>query len=234
MAETYFKPELDDATLALEELLPLQDSLESTFSKISDVSVRLIKGCDLASVSLVNNGEVQTPTAGDKVAIDLDREQYQADAGPCLDAIKQDQVMVVEDIENETRWPEFSRAAVNFGVSSTMSVPIKIDGDTGGLNLYGRAKNAFREASRELTDLLATRASIAIENAKRYSASRHLVEQLNEAIKTREVIGEAKGILMAREGVSEDGAFRMLVTASQNTNTKLREIAQKIVDEAPD
>jgi AmiR/NasT family two-component response regulator len=58
-----------------------------------------------------------------------------------------------------------------------------------------------------------------------------LVEQLNDAIKTREIIGEAKGILMAREGVLEDEAFQMLVTASQNTNTKLKEIAQKIVDE---
>ena len=230
MAES-LTAELVHATRSLEELLPLQETLESTMTKISEVSVRLIKGCDLASVSLVENGQVETPGASDEVAIDLDREQYRADSGPSLEAIKQANKMIIDDMEIDTRWPEFSRAAVIKGASSTLSIPIKSDGVTSGLNLYGRSKHAFRDTPNELTDLLAGRVSIAIENAKLYSASTRLTEQLNEAIKTREIIGEAKGILMAREGVSEDGAFQMLVTASQNTNTKLREIAQKIVAE---
>jgi GAF domain-containing protein len=232
MTQTYLTPDLTNAMHDLEELLPLQENLTSTLVKISEISVRLVEGCDSASVSLVVNGKVQTPGASDNTAIELDESQYRSGAGPCLEAIKEARTQVIDDIETDPRWPEFSETALNRGVSSTLSIPIKVDGVIGGLNLYGRSKHAFKDTPSELTELLAARAFIAIENARAYETSRLLIEQLNEAIKTREIIGEAKGILMAREGVSEDEAFRMLVTVSQNSNTKLREIAQKIVDEA--
>jgi GAF domain-containing protein len=231
MTQTYLTPDLINAMRDLEELLPLHENLKSTTAKISEVSVRLVDGCDSASVSLVEGGDLKTPGASDGIAIELDQAQYQANEGPCLEAIKEGHIQIIDDIETDPRWPEFSKSALDRGISSTLSVPIKVDGVTGGLNLYGRTKHAFKATPRELTDLLSARAAIAIENARIYEASRLLVEQLNDAIKTREIIGEAKGILMAREGVVEDEAFQMLVTASQNTNTKLKEIAQKIVDE---
>jgi GAF domain-containing protein len=221
---------LIDALRALEGVLPLQDDLGTTLTKIAEVSVHLVPGCDSASFSLVERGGVRTPGASDDAAVELDLAQYESGSGPCLQAIHEGQTIMVDDLESDKRWPEFAASALNHGFFSSLSVPIKIDGISGGLNLYGRSKNGFRQAPPELTDLLTARAAIAIENTKVHGASQRLIEQLNDAIKSREVIGEAKGILMAREGVSEDEAFQMLVTASQNTNTKLREVAQALVD----
>jgi GAF domain-containing protein len=231
MAQADFPPELLESLRALEHVLPLQADLETTLTKISKVSVRLVAGCDSASITVVEGGEARTPGASDEAATELDQAQYDSGSGPCLEAIEQARIVEVDDLEGEKRWPEFARSALEHGFSSSLSVPIKIDGVTGGLNLYGRSKNGFRQTPRELTELLAARASVAIGNAKVYGASQRLIEQLNEAIKTREIIGEAKGILMAREGVSEDHAFQMLVTASQNSNTKLRDIALKLVEQ---
>jgi GAF domain-containing protein len=232
MAHAEFPPELLVSLRALEELLPLQEDLETTLVKISEVSVRVVPGCELASVTIMEQGDARTPGASDPVAVELDQVQYRYGSGPCLEAIEQARTIEVDDLETDDRWPEFSKSALEHGFFSSLSVPIRIDGVTGGLNLYGRSKHGFKETPKEITELIASGASIAIENAKVYGASKLLVEQLNEAIKTREIIGEAKGVLMAREGVSEDEAFQMLVTVSQNTNTKLREIAQKIVGEA--
>jgi GAF domain-containing protein len=221
---------LIDALRALEDVLPLQDDLGTTVAKISEVSVRLVPGCDSASISLVESTGVRTPGASDNAAVELDLAQYRSDSGPCLQAIREGQTIMVDDLESDKRWPEFAASALNHGFLSSLSVPITFDHTSGSLNLYGRSKGGFRDTPPELTDLLTARASIAIENTKVYGASQRLIEQLNDAIKTREIIGEAKGILMAREGVSEDEAFQMLVTASQNTNTKLREVAQTLVD----
>lgn len=232
LGENQFSPELLDALKALEEVVPLQEDLETTLTKIVEVSIRLLPGCDSASVSLVENGEVSTPAASDDGAVELDDAQYRSGRGPCLDAIRESRIYMVEDTREETRWPEFCRAASALGIVSSLSIPLRVNGTTGGLNLYGRSKNGFAEVPNELADLLSSRASMAIENAKVYGATRHLVEQLQEAIKTREIIGEAKGILMEREGVGEDEAFQMLITVSQNTNTKLRDIAQKMVGDA--
>jgi GAF domain-containing protein len=232
VARAHFPPELLSSLRALEEILPLQEDLETTMARVAEVSVRLVDGCDSASVTLVEDGEARTPGASDQVAVELDHVQYQSDSGPCLDAVAHGRSYVVDDLEAERRWSAFRESALQHGIVTSMSIPLRIDGVTGGLNLYGRSKGGFKQVASELMELIANGASIALENSKVYGASKRLIDQLNEAIKTREVIGEAKGILMAREGISEDEAFEMLVRVSQNTNTKLREIAQRIVNEA--
>jgi AmiR/NasT family two-component response regulator len=102
----------------------------------------------------------------------------------------------------------------------------------GALNLYSKRTNTFDDDSRSLGKLFASQASVAISNAQVYDAAIRLAEQLKKAVESREVIGEAKGILMAQEGVTDDEAFEMLKKLSQNQNVKLRDIAEKIVENA--
>jgi GAF domain-containing protein len=230
MQSPEFPRELVMAVRGLEELLPLQDDFESTLTRVCEVSVRLLEGCDSASITVQDDG-AHTPGASDQVAVDLDMKQYETGEGPCLQAIAEGERILADDLSTETRWPVFVKACLKEGMETVLSIPIRADGIHGGLNLYGRTKGALKERSPDMGDMLAARASIAIENAKLYGASKQLVDQLNEAIKTRELIGEAKGILMAREGVTSEEAFQMLVTVSQNTNTKLRDVAKKLVEE---
>jgi GAF domain-containing protein len=227
-----YPPELIEALRALEGLLPLQDDLDAMLTKLSHVAVSIVEGCDSASVTLIEAEVPRTVGATDEIAIRLDEAQYRSGSGPCLEAIQRAKKLVVHSLEAEERWPEFRESALEHGFMSSLSVPLNSNGFSVGLNLYGRLESGFKDSPRELTDLLASRASIAIENARIYGAAKQLIEQLNEAIKTREVIGEAKGILMAREAISEDEAFQMLATISQNSHIKLREVAQRMVDDA--
>jgi AmiR/NasT family two-component response regulator len=97
--------------------------------------------------------------------------------------------------------------------------------------LYSTEEHGFDEASRAIGEIFARQATIALRNASTYLAARMLAEQLNEALESRDLIGRAKGILMEREGVTDDEAFHMLRVISQNTNVKLRDIAQRVVEE---
>jgi AmiR/NasT family two-component response regulator len=100
----------------------------------------------------------------------------------------------------------------------------------GSLNLYSKRVHGFGEASIAMGNLFSEQAAVALANAKTHASALQLTENLQEALKTREIIGEAKGILMVREDVNEDEAFQMLRRASQTTNMKLRDIAQELVD----
>jgi AmiR/NasT family two-component response regulator len=112
-----------------------------------------------------------------------------------------------------------------------MSFPLNADGTSAALNLYAKKENAFDESTTVMGQVFANQAAIALQNARTYMAARKVADQLNEALKTRDLIGQAKGILMEREGVSDEEAFDMLKTISQNSNVKLRDIAQKLVAE---
>ncbi|HEY7874874.1 MAG TPA: GAF and ANTAR domain-containing protein [Actinomycetota bacterium] len=112
-----------------------------------------------------------------------------------------------------------------------VSHPLHINGSVGALNLYSTEEHGFDEASRAIGEIFARQATIALRNASTYLAARMLAEQLNEALESRDLIGRAKGILMEREGVTDDEAFHMLRVISQNTNVKLRDIAQRVVEE---
>lgn len=232
MPHQHFPPALLEALHALEDVMPLQEDLETTLGKISEIAVLLVAGCGSASVTLLEAGKPRTPGASEESAVALDLAQYESDSGPCLEAIDRDETIVCDDFGDEERWPQFIRSAVDHGFATSLSVPLKFDNPSGGLNLYGRSKNGLSQTPSELTELLGARASMAIKNTNVYGAGQRLIEQLNGAINTREVIGEAKGILMARQRVSDDEAFQMLVTASQESNLKLRDIATKLVREA--
>jgi GAF domain-containing protein len=114
---------------------------------------------------------------------------------------------------------------------SSLSIPLQVRGETlGALNLYSKTLSAFEGTGAANADLFGEHAAVAVANAYTFANALRLSENLKEALKSRELIGEAKGILMAREGVTEDEAFEMLRRASQRANLKLRDIAQELVN----
>ena len=215
--------------LLLSEEATMQDTLE----RVAKLACATLDGCDAAGVTLVEDSEAITAAATNDFTLKIDRAQYENDEGPCLQAMRTQEVVLVEDIETDQRWPRFSEAAAKSGLKSSLSLPLTVrDRGVGSLNLYARTKKGFDDKSRSIGTLFASQASVALSNGEVYAASLKLAQHLQEAIKSREVIGEAKGILMEREGISDDDAFEMLKHISQNTNMKLRDIAQRVVDEA--
>lgn len=217
----------------LHGLLLSEETLESTLQRVAALARATVDGCDSAGVTIRTNSKVSTAAATDDFTLKIDHDQYENREGPCLQALSTQEVVSVENIANDIRWPNFAKAAERDGLGAVLSLPLSArDQPIGALNLYSKKANSFGDNSRPLGELFARQASVAISNAHVYRSAVQLAEQLKDAIKTREVIGEAKGILMAQERVTEDEAFEMLKRVSQNKNVKLREIAQKIVDEA--
>lgn len=214
-----------DAFAEMARSLLAEEDVQHTLQKICDLAVETIDGCDHAGISFLKGKKVDTPAASDDVPRRVDAIQYEAGEGPCLDAIREHEVFQTGDLGRESRWPQFaSRAQRETGITSMLCFRLFVEGDTlGALNLHSKAADAFGEESRTVGLVFAAHAAVALSTAIHD-------EQMEEALQSRDVIGQAKGILMAREGITADQAFDMLRRASQRLNVKLRDVAGGIVE----
>jgi GAF domain-containing protein len=178
----------------------------------------------VAGLLLLEEGKLSCAAATDHVPRELDRIQDQLDDGPCLLAARQQQLVTMEDATHEARWPEFRAAACELAVLSMLCVPLQIDeGCLGTLSLYAARPRAFSADDLAVAELCATLAAVALVEARR-------TEQLRRALDNRDVIGQAKGILMERHKVGSDQAFRLLAQVSQQRNRRLLVVASHLIE----
>lgn len=205
--------------------LQQQEDPEHTLRAVVGAACTLIPGADGGSISVVvARRHVTSQAASAEIARRVDALQEEIGQGPCLDAVYEQQTVRVDDMRTEQRWPEFSRRAAQAGAGSMLSFQLYVQEDNlGALNLYAHAPHAFDDESEHVGLLFAAHAAIA------YSAARRELN-LTRSSSSREVIGQAQGILMERYKVSAHEAFGRLVQASQHTNVKLRDVAQWLVD----
>lgn len=173
-----------------------------------------------ASISLVmGRRTVESRAASGELPRQVDALQSATAQGPCIDAAYEERIVRVPDMGSEERWPDFTQAAYDAGARSMLSFQLFVKGDNlGALNLYGDDANVFDEESEQVGLLVASHAAVAFSGAQEIS-------QLNEALNTRDLIGQAKGILMERFKISPQQAFHILTRASSESNIKLRDVA---------
>jgi GAF domain-containing protein len=212
-------------------------TVRGTLQRIVDFAVATVEGCDAAGISLLTGTEVATPVWSHPIALDIDTVQYETAEGPCLDAIVSDKFVYAEDLADDPRWPSFGPRAVALGMRSLLSCRLMADAVLGALNLYAALPRAYGVTDRTKALIFATHAGVAlgaaeaIENATvSLNAEIRRVSDLRGALASREVIGQAEGILIERERITADQAFGVLRRASQHLNIKLREVAQHLVD----
>jgi len=206
-----------------------EGTLGDTLLRVSEL-VCSITPATYAGITMVVDGTPRTGVFTNPEAPEIDEAQYRSGEGPCMYAFRNRQVYRIEDTASETRWPEFAAAALHHGIHATLSVPLVARATSiGALNLYAESPGAFSDADQKTVVVFAEQASIALANAQVYWDARELSENLSQAIKTREVISQAVGILMAIGGRTPDEAFEILSTASQRENRKVRDIAADIV-----
>lgn len=201
-----------------------------TLTQVLALAVATVEGCDLASVVLVDPGPATAALHTDPAAGDLDGLQQRYGQGPTLDAISAGLIAYVEDLRAETRWPAFVPRAAASGVRSVLSLPLVADRTVGALTLYARFPQAFGVIDRARGVLLAVLAALALVAAQGHEEDERREANLNAALATREIIGQAQGILIERERVTADQAFDILRRASQHLNQKLRDVAQTLID----
>ncbi|MGI8806989.1 MAG: GAF and ANTAR domain-containing protein [Acidimicrobiales bacterium] len=225
------------ALRALSNYLVSKMSMGETLLTVSRITVDAIPAAEMAGISLL--GENGRPTTGiftDEQAPEIDVAQYESGRGPCLDSWREGRVVRLDDLNAAVdAYPEFAKVAQAHGIESTLSLPL-IAGEErlGALNMYARAPAVFSADDEAVGMDLAAAAAIVLANAGAYWAAAQLSEQLAQAMRSRAVIEQAKGILMARSPrLTADEAFDVLRKASQRENSKVREIAQRLVDRRP-
>jgi len=212
-----------------------EEDQETTLRRVADLAVRSIPDCDAVGVTLFRAGKATTRAATGGLAYEIDHYQYDIGEGPCLSAIHDRELVEIEDMATEVRWPRFCRHAAERGTHSSLSFPLLVRGESlGALNLYARRAAAFSAADRDTGAMFATQAAVVLANAQTYAASVRLADHLRQALDSRAVIDQAMGILIGRNGYSQDLAFDTLRVTSQSENRKLHHVAQEIVRTAID
>ena len=204
--------------------LEAEGSTTAMLDAVVGAAVQLIPGAQEASISLVVARRQITSLhrTGDLPRV-VDAIQTETAQGPCLDAAYEHETVQVPDMRHEQRWPRFARRAYEAGAGSMLSFRLYVQGDTmGALNLYNRQPGGFDDESEQVGRLFAGHAAVAVADARKR-------DDLDRAVASRDLIGQAKGILMERYHLDGDGAFRVLARVSQASSRPLREVARELV-----
>jgi GAF domain-containing protein len=198
--------------------------LQPTLEAIASTAVTMLSPARHAALTVLARGELIPRASTGEPPLLLDRLQQRLGDGPCVNAAKRQSVFRIDDTREDLRWPEFCAEAARLNVRSMLCVPLWIDErGLGALSLYADQAAAFNESHERVTILLATFAALALAEAQR-------ADQMHDALGNRDVIGQAKGILMERHGVTADAAFSVLSRVSQAENIKLAEVARRLVE----
>ncbi|HEY4610780.1 MAG TPA: GAF and ANTAR domain-containing protein [Ilumatobacteraceae bacterium] len=208
-------------------------TLDQTLHEVAELTIEAIPPTDHVGITLLVDGRLKTSVFTHPEVPEIDQAQYRTGDGPCIDAYRTGAPYLIRSTLQRGRWQEFRDSAARHGVLSTLSLPMIIEArPIGALNMYAEVEDAFGEEDQRVAQLFATQAAFLLANAQAYWDARALSENLEQAMKSRAVIEQAKGIIISTTGCDADEAIGVLIEQSQNQNIKLRDIAAEVVRNA--
>lgn len=213
----------------LPKIMLSTDAIDEVIWKTATLAVQATEDVDACGVTILRDGAPISILRSEAEYSDLEELQYSADDGPAMQAMRDREAVRVAVMDSETRWGDYPARASARGIGSAASIPL-IAGDQvlGSLNFYAKRDGVFGP-SFILGHLVADLAASALWCLLKHADKQELGDQLEQVLTSREVIDQAKGMLMAQQGCDADGAFSLLRQASQNRNVKLRDLAAEIV-----
>jgi transcriptional regulator with GAF, ATPase, and Fis domain len=194
----------------------------AVMQRIVDAAVREIPGAVGAAITLLDHEDLSSPAHTDERARLVGLAQAETGEGPCVDTSRTERTLRVDDLCNDPRWPKWGQVAADNGVLGVMSFQLFVEEHSmGALDVYAAEAMAFDDNAENIGLLLAAHAGVAL-------ADRRKIENLNIAMDSRDLIGQAKGILMERYKIDAGKAFDLLVYGSQHLHRKLRDLAEDI------
>jgi GAF domain-containing protein len=211
-------------------VLPARYDVEAVLSELTE-SVTAVLGLCGSGVLMAEDGRLRFVTAVSQASGELERSQQEQQAGPCRDAYQTGEVVRVTDVRAEsTRWPEFSAIATRLSVDGVAGIPIRLaDQIIGALNLYSPEPREWSDVDIAVAGVLADVATSYVVNASKLRQQEQLSEQLQEALESRVVIEQAKGITAYKNAVTIDAAHQLMRRHARNNNASLRLVAEAIV-----
>ncbi|PWR05552.1 histidine kinase [Micromonospora acroterricola] len=226
-------PYLESAFAELGRMRLDEVGLDEMLQRIADLANRSVPGAQDVSVTLVRGGNHRPPVVTSDLARDLDTWQYQHGYGPCLDSSPSGDSISVPDTTSEPRWPGWAEYARSRGIGSSLSIGLPIqEAAVGALNVYAAEAHAFDREATDVAEQFAAYAAVALSNAHLYDTTATLAQQMREAMRSRAVIEQAKGIIMGERRCSPEEAFALMSKISQDSNRKVRDVAEALVARA--
>ena len=203
--------------------LEAEPDLEAVMQRIVLAVVHELAGATAAAITLVDRGQVSSPVHSSELAVRVGTIESETGEGPCVDSSRDEITIRIDDLRQSSQWPLFADRAVDLGVLSMLSFQLFAGHDSmGALNVYSDTPGAFDSQDEETGLMLASHAALAMSARKKITG-------LRTAMDTRDLIGQAKGILMERYKIDGGRAFDLLARLSQHTNRKLRDVASDLV-----
>ena len=199
--------------------------VDETLTSLTAAAVESIPPVHFASVSSPHRRQAHRDAGTDaSLAVAIDELQYDLSEGPCYEVVAAERVALSNDLSREERWPEYGPQAAALGVGSQLALVLVAEArQRAALNLYSRDRQAFN-GTLEVAELFAAQAALVLGFSR-------TIQKLDNALGSRTVIGQAVGIVMERYGVDQTRAFEYLTRLSQNSNTKLRTVADNLVNQ---
>jgi GAF domain-containing protein len=226
--------ELTAVFASMSGLLLSEETVASALGLIGSLALDTVPGAVGAGATLVDaRGRKRSSGATDERVEKADDLQYRLNEGPCLAATAARQLIRLDDIERDRRWPRWATGAAQLGLRAAMSAPLVAGTEAlGALKVYAEQPGTFDGRSEQLLTMFAAQAAILVANMQSYENAHRLSDGLRTAIRSRDVVSMAKGVLMGREVVDEDTAFGLLVARADQSGTTLSEAARAVVDSA--
>ncbi len=209
------------------------DLVDAALRMAVELARATVGGADGVSVSIKRHGRLATVAATDQTILDMDARQYATGEGPCVDASIKGRWFHAPSLDAEERWPSFVPKAKALGINAILSSPLfDWRRPVGALNIYSHSPSAFAAADLRLASTFAAEASTVLTDAGIGLTDTAQSDRFGAALRTREIIAQAQGVIMEREGINEDDAYTVLRIYSQRTGRPLRERAEQIASSA--
>jgi GAF domain-containing protein len=225
--------ELSAVFARMSGLLLSRETVETSLGLLCSLAQETVPGATGAGVSIVDERGRRSSGSTDDRVRRADNLQYELEEGPCLTAAASRELVRMDDIEADPRWPRWSSAAARLGLRAAMSAPM-VAGDVslGALKVYADQPGRFDAASEHRLLLFAAQSAIFVSQLKTSERAERLSDGMRQAIRGRDAVSMAKGLLMGRNGVDEETAFRVLLARSEQDGTTVARAAQVLVDSA--
>jgi GAF domain-containing protein len=222
--------ELSSALAQMAGLVLSRETVDTAVELVTTLAEATIAGTTGAGVTIADEHGKRSKAASNELVEQADALQYEFDEGPCLTAWRTRQLVRIDDTVTDSRWPSWNRAAARLGVRAVLSVALAVDDESiGAIKVYSNHPANYGEHDERVMSLFAEQAAILLANTQSLQQARRLSRQLTDALRGRDAIIRATGVLLARGAADEDAAFNALSDAARRLGQTVHEVARELL-----
>jgi GAF domain-containing protein len=225
--------ELSAVFARMSGLLLTEETVETSLGLLSSLAQETVPGSSGAGVSVLDESRRRSAGSTDGRVRQADSLQYELDEGPCLAATAGRELVRIDDLAEDRRWPRWASAATSLGLRAAMSAPLVVgEGALGAIKVYADQPGTFDRHSEQLLLLFSAQAAILVSNIQTHERAKRLSAGMREAFRQRDTVSVAKWVLMGRNSIDEDTAFTMLMARAEQDRTSVVQAARATVESA--